>query len=652
MPAVSRAAPDAGGPARSASPTRPADDTPASRMDTFPTLLLEQARKSPDAPAIRSKKLGVWQVTTWAEARDRVAALAGGLAARGIGEGAKFGVFGPNGTDLYLSYLAAQSLGAVPVPIGTNTYGPDLRRLVDAAEVEAVLASEQQHVDALLECGQERVREILYLDPRGMAGYRQQGLTALDAALDAAAPADLERLAGQRAPDDTAAIVLTSGSTRWERPVELSHAALIATATRVAQRGKIAAGDELMAYLPLSVPSDLLFSFALALVAGCRMNCPESDDTVLQNMQEIGPTVLYAPSYVYKYIFSNASNRIESATDLDAMVYKSALRSVMKVAAHRADGARASPLDHLRFWFARATTFGPFCNVYGLSRLRLALSGGDALSPEVFRFFRAIGIDLRELYGLAEGCACVTMQASEDWNSDSVGQPLADTELRIENGEIWFRGPGRMKGFYGDPQGTAECLQDGWVRTHDAGRLDDRGRLHVLGQVSRRGRLKRGTEFIPNVFMPNVVESELRSSAHIKQAYVHGDGHEHLVALLAIDGDTARTWADRRNLRYTGYQDLSMHPAVQELVREQVQRVNEKLARRADFEGIEIRRFALFHREFHTSAGEVTTTRKLRAYAIEEKFRGLLDALYSDALEYTYTDPSDGVEYTQPLGNV
>lgn len=621
-------------------------------MDTFPTLLLEQARKSPHAPAIRSKKLGVWQVTTWAEARGRVAALAGGLAARGVGAGARFGVFGPNSTDLYLTYLAAQSLGAVPVPIGTNTYGDDLRRLVEAAEVEAVLAAEQQHVDALLECGQERVREILYIDPRGMAAYRQPGLAALAAALDGAAPADLEQLAARRGPDDTAAIVLTSGSTRQERPVELSHAALIATAARVARRGKIAAGDELMAYLPLSVPSDLLFSFALALVSGCRMNCPESDDTVLQNMQEIGPTVLFAPSYVYKYIFSNASNRIESATDLDAAIYKSALRSVMKVAAHRAAGDRSSLLDHLRFWFARATTFGPFCNVYGLSRLRLALSGGDALSPEVFRFFRAIGIDLRELYGLAEGCACVTMQAAEDWNSDSVGQPLDDTELRIENGEVWFRGPGRMTGFYGDPEATAECLQDGWVRTHDAGRLDDQGRLHVLGQMSRRGRLKRGGEFIPNVFMPNVVESELRSSPHIKQAYVHGDGREHLVALLAVDGDTTRTWADRRNLRYTGYQDLSMHPAVQELVREQVQRVNEKLAGRDDFAGVEIRRFAVFHREFQTSAGEVTATRKLRAYAIEKQYEGLLAALYSDALEYTYTDPSDGLEYTQPLGNV
>ena len=621
-------------------------------MDTFPTLLLEQARRSPDAPAIRTKKLGVWQVTTWAEARDRVAVLAGGLQARGVGAGVKFGVFGPNSTELYLTYLAAQSLGAVPVPIGTNTYGPELLRLIDAAEVEAVLASEQQHVDALLECGQDRVRQIIYIDPRGMAGYRQQGLAALDAVLDGAAPAELEPLAGQRDPDDTAAIVLTSGSTRWERPVELTHAALIATATRVARRGGLVAGDELMAYLPLSVPSDLLFSFSLALVTGCRMNCPESDDTVLQNMQEIGPTVLYAPSYVYKYIFSNASNRIESATDWDAMIYKSALRSVMKVAAHRAGGDRSSLLDHLRFWFARATTFGPFCNVYGLSRLRLALSGGDALSPEVFRFFRAIGIDLRELYGLAEGCACVTMQSAEDWNSDSVGQPLDDTELRIENGEIWFRGPGRMKGFYGDPQATAGSLQDDWVRTHDAGRLDDQGRLHVFGQMPRRGRLKRGGEFIPSVFMPNVIESELRSSAHIKQAYVHGDGHEHLVALLTIDGDTARTWADRRNLRYTGYQDLSMHPEVQELVREQVQRVNEKLAGRPDFEGIEIRRFALFHREFQTSAGEVTATRKLRAYAIQEQYQGLLDALYSDALEYTYTDPSDGLEYTQPLGNV
>lgn len=618
-------------------------------MDTFLALLLHQARENPGLPALRSKRMGIWDAVSWAEACARVSALAQVLSRQGVGPGTSFGIFGPNQTEMYLTYLAVHSLGGTVVPIDSNMFGEDLRRQVHSTDVERILAFEQQHVDALLECGQTCVKRIFYINRRGMENYDQPELMSLPESLEGveASTAFLEQMEEQRNPDETAAILLTSGTGRPERPVELSHGALISTARSIARSETITKKDDLLAYLPLSVSSDFLFSYTLTMVTGCTMNCPESDDTVLENMQEIGPTVLFGPPYVYKYIYTHASNRIESARTLDTRVYKAALRAVMTVASHRAEGEKGSFIDWLLFMFARITTFSPFCNIYGLSRLRLALTGGDTIAPDVFHFFRAIGVDLREIYGQVEGCACVTMQSPEDWNSDSVGLPLDDTEVRIEEGEIWFRGPGQMKGVYKNPEATAECIRDGWVRTNDAGHMDDQGRIHVHGQIARMGKLSGG-----GTFAPDMLETRLRSSEYIKQALVVGDGREHPVAIVTIDGTITRTWADRRSLRYTGYADLSAHASVQEMVREYAEKMNARLAENPETAGMQLRRFAILNREFIASAGEVTPTRKLRCHKVEEKHRGLVDALYSNAVEYTYTDPVDEESYTLPLGNV
>ena len=618
-------------------------------MDTFLSLLLGQARKNPDLPALRTKRLGIWAPTTWGEAHDLVSILAQALSKQNIEAGVPVGIFGPNSTDLYLAYLAVQSLGGIVVPIGSSTFGEELEQQVNGADVRHVIAFEQQHVDALLECGQTSVNKIFFINGRGMENYTQPELMPLGDAVEGieASNAFMEQMEAQRDPEETAAILFTSGTGRPVRPVELSHGGLIATARSIAQREKVTEKDDLMAYLPLSVSSDFMFSYSLALVTGCTMNCPESDDTVLENMQEIGPSIFYGPPYVYKYIYTHASNRIESARTFDTKIYKAALRAVMRVADRRASGRRATLYDWPLFMFARITTFSPFCNIYGLSRMRLALTGGDAISPDVFNFFRAIGVDMRETYGQVEGCACVTMQSSEDWNSDSVGQPLDGTEVRIEDGEIWFRGPGQMKGIYKDPAATEDSTKDGWVRTHDAGRLDDQGRLHVHGQIARMGKLNGGS-----TFSPDMLETRLRSFEYIKQAIVVGDGREYPVAIVTVDGTITRTWADRRSLRYTGYADLAAHASVQELVREYFQKINESLASDPETAGMQMRRFAILNREFMSAAGEVTPTRKLRCHEVEGKHGGLLDALYTDALEYTYTDPVDERSYTLPLGNV
>ena len=377
------------------------------------------------------------------------------------------------------------------------------------------------------------------------------------------------------------------------------------------------------------------------------MNCPESDDTVLENIQEIGPSILYGPSYVYKYIHAHAANRVESSTDMDSRLYNRALRIVMRAAQYRVDGKAVPPVTWLRSKFALLTTFAPVRNVYGLSRVRLALCGGEAIPPKVFLFFRAIGIELRETYGLAEGCGCVTLQSDEDWNSDSVGQPIDGTELRVDNGEIWFRGPGQMRGIYKNPDATAERIKDGWVRTGDAGEIDAEGRLHVRGQIARSGKLRDGSPF-----EPHRAELHLHSSEYIKQALVAGDGRDYPAAIITIDGTICRTWADRRNLRYTGYADLAVHSELRELVRACLENVNALLAEEGGESGLQLRRFAIMNREFMASAGELTATRKLRWTEIAERHQGLIEALYGGAMEYTYTDPADNRSYTLSLDDV
>ncbi len=618
-------------------------------MDMFLSLLLERAESRPDGVAIRNKQLGIWDVTTWAQLRDRTSMLAQGLSRRGIGKGAKLGVFGPNSTDMYLAYTAAHSLGASVVPIGTNTYGDGLRDLVHGADVEFVFAVEQQHIDALLECGQTCVREIIYINDRGMGTYEHQEMVRLETVLEGIEPSAsyLEELQGQGSPDDIAAIMATSGTGGEAQLVELSQGALIATARSVVVRKNITPRDNLMAYLPLASVSDMLFAYAMTLASGCSVNCPESDDTVLENIQEIGPSILYGPSYVYKYIYTHAANRVESGTGMDTRLYNRALRAAMKAAQYRMDGKTVPPATWLRSKFALLTTFAPVRNVYGLSRVRLALCGGEAIPPNVFLFFRAIGIELRETYGLAEGCGCVTLQSDADWNSDSVGPPLDDTELRVDSGEIWFRGPGQMRGIYKNPEATAERIKDGWVRTYDTGEIDAEGRLHVHGQIARTGQLRDGSPF-----KPYRAELHLHSSEYIKQALVIGDGRDYPAAIITIDGTICRTWADRRNLRYTGYADLAVHPQLRELVRECLQNANAQLAQEAAESGFQLRRFAIMNREFMASAGEVTSTRKLRWTAIAERHQGLIEALYNGAMEYTYTDTADNRSYTLPMDDV
>ncbi len=620
-------------------------------MDTFLSLLLEQADRQPQAPAIRSKRLGIWVELTWAQLRDRVSVMAQALSRRGVGSGTHLGVFGPNRDDMYVTYLAAHSLGAVVVPISTSTYGIDLKTLVEGADVELVMSVEQQHVDALLECGQGRVREIYYSNPRGMDGYQHSEMVLLDTILEGIEPSTdyLQDLQTQLQADQCAAIVSTSGSSPNSCLVELSQEGLIATARGIVECKSITPKDNVMAYLPLSSVGDLTFAYALTMTSGCCMNCPESEETVLENMQEIGPTVMYGPAYVYKYIFTHASNRIESAEAVDTQIYKWAYQAVMNEVRYHIDDKPAPFLVRLLAGLARITTFNPFRNVYGLSNIRLALCGSQVIAPTVFHFFRAIGIDLRETYGLTESNACLTVQMGEDWNSESVGQPLPNTELRVdENSEIWFRSAGRMKGIYKNPEETARRVtEDGWVRTSDVGHIDAEGRLHVQGKIHRRGALTNGS-----AFQPEVVESKLRSSPFIKYAIAFGDSRDSVAAIISVDGVITQTWADRRNLRYTGYADLTAHAEVQDLIRAQMHEVNALLAEDEQTRGMQVRRFAILNREFRERTGEISMSRKLRWATIAEQQRELIDALYSEATEYTYEDAVDNRSYTIRLENV
>ena len=617
-------------------------------MDTFPSLLLNLAKSDPRQVFVRSKKYGVWSVTTRGEALDRVAVLAQALERRNLKAGERFGVFGPNSDQMYLAYLAVQSLGAIPVPISHSAYGESLKEIIDGAGVTMVLALEQQHVDALLECGQQSVREIIYISDRGLANYNQPELVWLDTIVEGINPdrAKLEVWINQRDASDAAVLATNSGVVHAAQLIELSHSALINTARAIGERCKVKTSDELMAYLPLGFSSDFLFSYSLALVSGCRMNCPEGDDTILGNLQEIGPTILFGPAYVYKYIYSHAANRVESLTDFGARTYQWSMRRAMAVAEAWARGEKPSGFVLLLRYLALLITFRPYLNVYGLNRLRLALSGGTGMPAAVMKFYHAIGVDLRETYGMVESSGCLTIQGPKDWVDDCMGQPLDGVQLELRDGEVWFRGPGQLTGIYGDPETSAERTVDGWTRTYDVGMVDDEGRLHL------RGRTQRMTQFDGADFSADYMESLLKSSKYIRQVAVFGQDREYPVAIIAVDGNITRTWADRNNLRYTGYAELSAHEEVKKMVCNQLQEINQSVAENPNVPARPVKRFALLNRAFMASQGEVTETRKVRWNTFAELHTGLLDALYSGATEYTYTDSSDGRSYTLQLGDV
>ena len=600
---------------------------------TFPRLLLQHARQRPDAPALREKEYGIWQTLTWQQLATLVRQLAVGLAHAGLSRGQHVVVIGENRPRLYASMLAAQCLGAVPVPLYQDAVGAEFVFPIQNAEVAFAIVEDQEQVDKLLEIRPQcpGLQHIWFDDGRGLRNYREPGLQSLDdllriggqqeATLGARVDAEIER----SQPDDVAAMFFTSGTTGHPKGVVHTHHTLIDRAAAGARFDKLTEREEVLAYLPPAWIGQNIFSYAQWLSCGYVVNCPESANTVSIDMKEIGPTYYFAPPRVFEGLLTSVTIRMEDAGRVKRWLYQRFMAVARRVGPARMDGKRIGLADQLLYGLGNVLVYGPLRNTLGLSRVRVAYTAGEAIGPDLFTFYRSIGINLKQLYGSTETAVFVCLQPDHEVKADTVGVPIDGVEIQLaESGEILVRSPGLLKGYYKNPEATAEVLSaDGWYRTGDAGFLDASGQLKIIDRAKDVGRLKTGA-----MFAPKYVENKLKFFPYIKEAVAFGDGREQVCTFINIDFEAVGNWAEKRNLPYAGYTDLAQKPEVYELIRDCVRQVNADLAADERLAGSQVSRFLVLHKELDADDGELTRTRKVRRGHIGEKYAVLVDALY------------------------
>jgi long-chain acyl-CoA synthetase len=602
--------------------------------DTFPKVLLGNVERFPDKVAIREKDYGIWQSYTWRQYLEQSRLIALGLAALGFARGDKTALVGDNRPELYWAMLATQALGGVPVPLYQDSIEKEMEYIVDHAEARFAIVEDQEQVDKLLQVKARcsRLEYIVYDDARGMRHYDDEGLISLAAVkergrqFDREHPGYFEREVARGSADDIAIICYTSGTTGQPKGTMLSHRNLIVTGRNAIEYEGLRATDEVVAYLPMAWIGDHMFSFAQSILTGFTTNCPESSATVLQDLREIGPTYFFAPPGIYQRILTTAMIRIEDAARPKRGLVRFFLGVARRVERQRLGGQPVAFRDRVLHGLGRVLVYGPLRDNLGMSRVRLAYTAGEAIGPELFEFYRALGINMKQLYGMTESSALICIQRDGEVRLDTVGTPLTGVEIRIdESGEVLYRSPGVFVGYYKNPDATRQTLEDGWVRSGDAGLIDRDGHLRIIDRARDVGRLGDGT-----LFAPKYLENKLKFSPYIREAVCVGQDRPFVAALVNIDLTAVGSWAERRGLAYTSYTDLSQKPEVSELLRQEINRVNRSLLEEPQLRGAQIHRFLTLHKELDPDDQEITRTRKVRRGFIAQKYGTLVDALYGE----------------------
>ena len=609
---------------------------------TFPQLLLKHAAERPQAPALREKEYGIWQSHGWADLARLVEHAAAGLHLAGLQRHEHMVVIGANRPRLYATMLAAQSLGAIPVPLYQDAVGAECIFPLNNADVRFCVVEDQEQVDKLLEIREQcpQIARIYFDDPRGLRNYEEEGLTSLDALIEAgkahaaAHPAWFRAEVAKASPDDVAAMFFTSGTTGNPKGVVHTHATLIDRASAGAEFDKLTSAEEVLAYLPPAWIGQNIFSYAQWLACGYVVNCPESASTVTIDLKEVGPTYYFAPPRIFEGLLTSVMIRMEDAGALKRKMFEACMGVAKRVGPALMDGEAVGTIDKIKYALGNLLVYGPLRNNLGFSRVRVAYTAGEAIGPDLFTFYRSIGINLKQLYGSTETAVFVCLQPDNQARADTVGVPIRGVQIKLaDNGEILVKSAGLLKEYYKNPAATAEVLTpDGWYHTSDAGFLDANGHLKIIDRVKDVGRIKGGTND-GAMFAPKYVENKLKFFPHIKEVVALGDGREKVCVMVNIDFDAVGNWAERRNLPYAGYTDLAQKPEVYELIRECIEKVNADLATDSMLAGSQVSRFLVLHKELDADDGELTRTNKVRRGFIADKYGVLVDALYAGRTE-------------------
>jgi len=613
--------------------TRPQTAAVASGAHTFPALLREHARVRGERPAIREKDLGIWQTYTWREVATQAQRVAHGLAELGIRPGMHVAVIGENRPRLYVAMMATQALGAIPVPLYQDAVAQEMVYVLQDAEVSVAVVEDQEQVDKMLEVRAQcpALRHVVYDDPRGLRHYADPMLCAYEQLEQLGVqhaqrhPDYFERAVAAVQPHDPAAMFYTSGTTGRPKGVVLTHHALIDRARAVARMENLTDQEDVLAYLPPAWIGQNMFSYTQLLVSGFTVNHPESPETVSIDMRDIGPTYYFAPPRVLEGLLTHVTIRMEDAGLIKRRLYGACMRLARRVGTRILDGQPVGAWDRLLYRLGDLAIYGPLRNALGMSRVRVAYTAGEAIGPDLFVFYRSIGINLKQLYGSTETSVFVCVQPDGQVRDDTVGPPVPGVEIRVaDNGEILVKSPGLFKEYYRNPEATREARDaEGWFHTGDAGYLDADGQLKIIDRAKDVGKLADGS-----LFAPKYLENKLKFFPYIKEAVAFGAGRDEVCAFVNIDLEAVGNWAERRGMPYAGYTDLAGKDAVYDLIRECVEQVNADLAGDERLAASQIARFLILHKELDPDDDELTRTRKVRRAFIAQKYAVLIDALY------------------------
>ena len=613
-----------------------------SMLTTFPRLLLKHAAERPLAPAMREKEYGIWQVHSWADVAALVEQVACGLHQAGLKRGEHMIIVGANRPRLYAIMLAAQSIGAIPVALYQDAVAAECVFPINNAEVRFALVEDQEQVDKMLEVREScpQLTHIYFDNPRGLRNYVEDGLGSLDELIAAGKvfttqhPAFFREEVEKIQPSDVAAMFFTSGTTGYPKGVVHTHGTLIDRGQAGAEFDKLGRNEEVLAYLPPAWIGQNIFSYVQWLVCGYAVNCPESAATVIIDLKEIGPTYYFAPPRVFEGLLTSVMIRMEDAGALKRRMFRYFMDLAKRVGPMRMSGESIGFGDSFLYALGDLLIYGPLRNNLGFSRMRVVYTAGEAIGPDLFSFYRSIGINLKQIYGSTETAVFVCLQPDNQARADTVGVPCRGVEVKVaDNGEILVKSPGLLKEYFKNPAATAEVLTlDGWYHTSDAGFIDAHGHLKIIDRVKDVGRIKGGAND-GAMFAPKYVENKLKFFPQIKEVVAYGDQREKVCVMINIDLDAVGNWAERRNLPYAGYIDLAQKPEVYQLIKDCVEKVNADLAADELLTGSQISRFLVLHKELDADDGELTRTNKVRRGFIAEKYQPLIDALYSGKTE-------------------
>ena len=623
-------------------------------LGSIPTLLQRNAKEYANRPAYREKQFGIWQCWTWAEAEKEIEALALGLINLGVNEGDFVAVIGRNRPHFYWSMVAAQSVGAIPVPLYQDAAAEEMAYVMEHCGARFAIVEDQEQVDKMIDIQDQlhQFEHMIYVDPRGMRKYDHHKLHTFTGIQDQGRAAywefieDLKARRDKLNYDSICVMLYTSGTTGKPKGVVLSNRNIIEASRSSAEFDHLNRDEEVLAYLPMAWVGDFIFSIGQAYWCGFCVNCPESPETMQTDLREIGPTYYFAPPRVFETQLTNVMIRMEDAGRFKKWLFDVFMANARKVGPAILDGKSVGGWDRLKYALGNLFIFGPLKDTLGFGRVRVGYTAGEAIGPEIFEFYRSLGINLKQLYGQTEASVFITLQPDGEVRNDTVGVAAPGVEIKIDpSGEVFYRGPGTFEYYYKNDESTKKTKDpEGWVATGDAGFFEEgSGHLRIIDRAKDVGKMADG-----KMFAPKYVENKLKFYPNILEAVVFGHQRDVCTAFINIDLTAVGNWAERNNIGYASYQELAGHPKVLEMIQEHVEEVNRSLADDPMLSHCQVHRFLVLHKELDADDGEMTRTRKVRRGVIAEKFEDLLGGLYDGSkeifttTEVTYEDGRKG----------